>query len=78
MNNLGELAWDINSTSDGSSTIMGEMFTGKTMGHTGYTGTSFMIDSISKTSVILFSHCVRPTGSEKMFRLSSLIANIGC
>jgi CubicO group peptidase (beta-lactamase class C family) len=48
----------------------------KTYGHTGYTGTSFVVDPVSKTAVILLAHRVHPTDENSVVRLRALVANI--
>lgn len=48
----------------------------KTFGHTGYTGTSIVIDPVSKTAVILLAHRVHPEDKGSVVRLRALVANI--
>lgn len=48
----------------------------KTFGHTGYTGTSFIVDPVSKTAVILLAHRVHPADKGGMVRLRAIVANI--
>lgn len=47
----------------------------KTFGHTGYTGTSIIIDPVSKTAVILLAHRVHPVDAGAAVRLRALVAN---
>lgn len=47
----------------------------KTFGHTGYTGTSFIVDPVSKTAVILLAHRVHPVDKGGVVRLRALVAN---
>ena len=47
----------------------------KTFGHTGYTGTSIVIDPVSKTAVILLAHRVHPVDAGAAVRLRALVAN---
>ena len=47
----------------------------KTFGHTGYTGTSLIIDPVSKTAVILLAHRVHPADVGSVVRLRALVAN---
>ncbi|HNW49366.1 MAG TPA: serine hydrolase, partial [Bacteroidales bacterium] len=47
----------------------------KTFSHTGYTGTSIVIDPVSKTAVILLSHRVHPADVGSVVRLRALVAN---
>ena len=46
-----------------------------TYGHTGYTGTSIVIDPVSQTAVILLSHRVHPNDVGSVVRLRALVAN---
>lgn len=48
----------------------------KTFGHTGYTGTSIIIDPVSKTAVILLAHRVHPADKGSVVRLRALVANV--
>lgn len=48
----------------------------KTFGHTGYTGTSFILDPESKTAVILLAHRVHPADKGSVVRLRALVANV--
>lgn len=48
----------------------------KTFGHTGYTGTSIVIDPVSKTAVILLAHRVHPADKGSVVRLRALVANV--
>ena len=48
----------------------------KTYGHTGYTGTSIVIDPVSKTAVILLAHRVHPLDKGSVVRLRALVANV--
>lgn len=47
-----------------------------TIMHTGYTGTSIVIDMESKTAVILLTHRVHPQDKGGVSRLRALVANI--
>ena len=47
----------------------------RTFGHTGYTGTSIIVDPVSKTSVILLAHKVHPVDKGGVVRLRALVAN---
>jgi Beta-lactamase class C and other penicillin binding proteins len=47
-----------------------------TFGHTGYTGTSIVIDPISKTAVILLTNRVHPEDKGGVVRLRALVSNI--
>ena len=47
----------------------------RTFGHTGYTGTSIVIDPVSKTAVILLANRVHPEDKGSVVRLRALVAN---
>ncbi len=47
----------------------------KTFGHTGYTGTSLIIDPTAKISVILLTNRVHPEDKGSVVRLRALVAN---
>ncbi len=47
----------------------------KTFGHTGYTGTSFIVDPEAKIAVILLAHRVHPDDKGSVVRLRALVAN---
>lgn len=53
----------------------GDFFGPATYGHTGYTGTSIIIDPDSDTSVILLTNAVHPEDGHSVVRLRSLVAN---
>ncbi len=74
VSNLGRsLGWD-NFSSYASNN--GNLFTPeKTFGHTGYTGTSFILDPVSKTAVILLTNRVHPQDKGSVVRLRALVAN---
>ncbi|MCI1778383.1 MAG: serine hydrolase [Bacteroidales bacterium] len=68
------LGWDCNSD---YSSNKGDLFSpGSTFCHTGYTGTSIVIDVKSKTAVILLAHRVHPVDKGSVVRLRALVANI--
>lgn len=48
----------------------------RTFGHTGYTGTSIIVDPVSKTAVILLAHRVHPADKGSVVRLRALVANV--
>jgi CubicO group peptidase (beta-lactamase class C family) len=55
---------------------LGNLFhPGTTYGHTGYTGTSIVIDPISKVAVILLTNRVHPEDKGSVVRLRALVAN---
>lgn len=68
------LGWDKKSSHSG---LRGDLFNPETtIMHTGYTGTSIMIDMESKTAVILLTHRVHPQDKGGVGRLRALVANI--
>lgn len=68
------LGWDKKSTHSG---LRGDLFNPETtIMHTGYTGTSVVIDTESKTAVILLTHRVHPEDKGGVGRLRALVANI--
>ena len=66
------LGWD-NSSAYASN--QGDLFGWNTFGHTGYTGTSVIIDPDNNTSVILLINAVHPVDDKGVVRLRSLVAN---
>ena len=66
------LGWDIFSP---YASNHGDLFGPNTYGHTGYTGTSIILDPDSDTSVILLTNSVHPDDKGKAIRLRSLVAN---
>ena len=66
------MGWDIFSP---YASNHGDLFGPNTYGHTGYTGTSIILDPDSDTSVILLPNSVHPDDKGKAIRLRSLIAN---
>ena len=47
-----------------------------TVGHTGYTGTSLVMDLDNKTAVIILAHRVHPSDDGSVARLRCVVANI--
>lgn len=66
------LGWD---NSSGYASNQGDLFGWNTYGHTGYTGTSIIIDPDNNTSVILLINAVHPVDGKGVVRLRSLVAN---
>ncbi|MBQ8442945.1 MAG: serine hydrolase, partial [Bacteroides sp.] len=66
------LGWD---NSSGYASNQGDLFGWNTYGHTGYTGTSIIMDPDNKTSVILLINAVHPVDDKGVVRLRSLVAN---
>lgn len=54
----------------------GDLFGSQAYGHTGYTGTSIIIDPETDTSVILLINAVHPTDSHSVVRLRGLVSNV--
>ena len=54
----------------------GDFFSPQTYSHTGFTGTSIVIDPVTDTSVILLINAVHPEEGHSVVRLRSLISNI--
>lgn len=67
------LGWDISSA---YSNNQGDLFNEDTFGHTGYTGTSIVIDKENNLSLIILTNSVHPYDNGKVARLRKLIANI--
>jgi len=67
------LGWDVFTAYASNS---GDFFSPNTYGHTGYTGTSIVIDPDNDTSVILLINAVHPEDGHSVVRLRSLVANI--
>lgn len=66
------LGWDVKSPYASNT---GDLFSSSTYGHTGYTGTSLIIDPETKTAVILLAHRVHPEDKGSVSRLRTLVAN---
>lgn len=68
------LGWDKSQTGPGT---RGDLFDPKnTLAHTGYTGTSIVIDQKTRTAVILLTHRVHPHDEGSLARLRALVSNI--
>ncbi len=68
------LGWDKKSSHSGP---RGDLFNPETtIIHTGYTGTSVVIDMESKTAIVLLTHRVHPEDKGGVGRLRALVANI--
>ena len=68
------LGWDVRSTHSG---LRGDLFNPETcLMHTGYTGTSILIDTETRTAVILLTNRVHPSDNVAVGRLRALVANI--
>ena len=68
------LGWDVKSEHSG---LRGDLFNPeKTLMHTGYTGTSLVIDLDTRTAIILLTNRVHPTDDGSVSRLRALVSNI--
>jgi CubicO group peptidase (beta-lactamase class C family) len=68
------LGWDKPRTGPGT---RGDLFDPETtLAHTGYTGTSIVIDQKTKTAIILLAHRVHPYDEGSLARLRALVSNI--
>lgn len=68
------LGWDVRSSHTG---LKGDLFAREgCICHTGYTGTSIVIDFNTETSVIILTHRVHPYDKGGVGRLRALIANV--
>ncbi len=68
------LGWDKKSSHSGP---RGDLFNPETtIMHTGYTGTSIVIDTETKTAIIMLTHRVHPEDKGSVGRLRALVANI--
>lgn len=54
----------------------GDFFSDVTYSHTGYTGTSIVIDPENQTSIILLTNAVHPKDTHSIVRLRGLVSNI--
>ena len=68
------LGWDVNSEHSG---LRGDLFNPeKTLMHTGYTGTSLVIDLDTRTAIVLLTNRVHPSDDGSVSRLRALVSNI--
>jgi len=67
------LGWDLASA---YSSNKGDLFSARAYGHTGYTGTSMVLDPETHTVVILLTNRVHPYDIGHVVRLRSLVANV--
>ena len=54
---------------------VGDLLSSQTYGHTGFTGTSIVIDPVNDVSIILLTNSVHPTGKGNCIALRSYVAN---
>ena len=68
------LGWDTYDMYPGTS---GDIFEREhTVGHTGYTGTSMVLDPETNTALIILAHRVHPNDVGSLARLRAVVANI--
>ena len=68
------LGWDMKSEHSG---LRGDLFCPETtLMHTGYTGTSLVIDLDTRTAIVLLTNRVHPTDDGSVSRLRALVSNI--
>lgn len=67
------LGWDVSSS---YASNKGDLLSKSTFGHTGYTGTSIIIDPKTQAAVILLTNRVHPEDKGSVTRLRSLVANV--
>ncbi len=68
------LGWDVKSEHSG---LRGDLFNPETtLMHTGYTGTSLVIDLDTNTAIILLTNRVHPSDDGSISRLRALVSNI--
>jgi CubicO group peptidase (beta-lactamase class C family) len=68
------LGWDVKSEHSG---LRGDLFNPETtLMHTGYTGTSLVIDLDTQTAIVLLTNRVHPSDDGSVSRLRALVSNI--
>jgi serine-type D-Ala-D-Ala carboxypeptidase len=67
------LGWDLGSS---FASNQGDLFRSSTYGHTGYTGTSMVLDPETRTAVILLTNRVFPDDTTSVVDLRAKIANV--
>jgi CubicO group peptidase (beta-lactamase class C family) len=68
------LGWDVKSEHSG---LRGDLFNPETtLMHTGYTGTSLVIDLDTQTAIVLLTNRVHPADDGSVSRLRALVSNI--
>ena len=66
------LGWDVSSA---YASNQGDLLSDEAYGHTGYTGTSIVIDPVNDLSVILLCNSVHPVDTTNVIRLRAQVAN---
>lgn len=64
--------WDVNSA---YASNKGDLLSNEAYGHTGYTGTSIVIDPVNDVSIILLCNSVHPVDASNVIRLRAQVAN---
>ena len=57
------------------SSNLGDLLSSQAFGHTGYTGTSIVMDPVNDVAIILLTNCVHPVDKGNVVLLRSLVAN---
>ena len=66
------LGWDVSSA---YASNQGDLLSDEAYGHTGYTGTSIVIDPVNDLSIILLCNSVHPVDTTNVIRLRAQVAN---
>ena len=66
------LGWDVSSA---YASNQGDLLSPETYGHTGYTGTSIVIDPVNDLSIVLLCNSVHPVDASNVIRLRAQVAN---
>ena len=66
------LGWDVSSP---YASNKGDLLSSEAYGHTGYTGTSIVIDPVNDISIILLTNSVHPTDHTNVIRLRAQVSN---
>lgn len=66
------LGWDVSSA---YASNQGDLLSPETYGHTGYTGTSIVIDPVNDLSIVLLCNSVHPVDASNVVRLRAQVAN---
>ena len=66
------LGWDVSSA---YASNQGDLLSSEAYGHTGYTGTSIVIDPVNDLSIVLLCNSVHPVDASNVVRLRAQVAN---
>lgn len=66
------LGWDVSSA---YASNQGDLLSSEAYGHTGYTGTSIVIDPVNDLSIVLLCNSVHPVDASNVIRLRAQVAN---